>query len=470
MKPFGSIWYTRSQSIRSGRRYGRFQPVCVSAGALLLAAMVTAGESLSPLPDQPDMPSADPYSRLYEAPSEAGGPAILFGGGRGHPVVTAVVYEEPSPEKDRQTVIFSGYFEQSTEYSWYPDGTGPKWSGYERLRLKGDGEISGKARLKFQVEGRNLRGLEREPEFDPGVEPPGNITHFDDSTADVERMYVDVHQDNWAVAAGRQQIDWGQGWLFNPTNLFQNKDIYDADEEVEGSDGFRGKWALLGNSEVDVFLARDIGSKGGKGGIHYGAADYTGTKGFGLTAAYDDDRGLRIAGGDVVLKTAAGDFGFFVEGGAVSSRELPGPGIYPEIEAGVEVLLAGGWHVLVEYYHNGSGVEPGAYTGTMYYELTIGDRQSLGRDYAVSVIEKGGSGTFFFRLYTITNVADNGSLIVPEITYRPFPYSRYADISLKLGGTFVAGPPGSEYRPEYLRSSYSWFARNTVYVRFRAEF
>ncbi|MFO7524634.1 MAG: hypothetical protein R6W68_04210 [Ignavibacteriaceae bacterium] len=57
---------------------------------------------------------------------------------------------------------------------------------------------------------------------------------------EIDRLWLDYVKNNWQVTLGRQRIAWGTSWAWNPTDLFNPKDVLDFDyEELPGADAVR---------------------------------------------------------------------------------------------------------------------------------------------------------------------------------------------------------------------------------------
>lgn len=57
---------------------------------------------------------------------------------------------------------------------------------------------------------------------------------------EIDRLWLDYLKNNWQVTLGRQRIAWGTSWAWNPTDLFNPKDVLDFDyEELPGADAVR---------------------------------------------------------------------------------------------------------------------------------------------------------------------------------------------------------------------------------------
>jgi len=67
---------------------------------------------------------------------------------------------------------------------------------------------------------------------------------------------------------GRQQIGWGTGYAFNPTNVFQKKSILDPSYELDGVDALRAFLDITGPFNLDLLYipenSVDSSSYGGR--------------------------------------------------------------------------------------------------------------------------------------------------------------------------------------------------------------
>lgn len=58
--------------------------------------------------------------------------------------------------------------------------------------------------------------------------------------AEIDRLWLDYVRDDWQLTVGRQRIAWGTSWAWNPTDLFNPKEVLDFDyEEMPGADAIR---------------------------------------------------------------------------------------------------------------------------------------------------------------------------------------------------------------------------------------
>jgi len=72
----------------------------------------------------------------------------------------------------------------------------------------------------------------------------------------IDRAYVDWTQGNWQIRAGRQRINWGQSYVWNPNDLFNAYSFFDFDyEERPGADALLVRYYTGVLSSVEVAYA-----------------------------------------------------------------------------------------------------------------------------------------------------------------------------------------------------------------------
>ncbi|WP_020526956.1 hypothetical protein [Flexithrix dorotheae] len=72
----------------------------------------------------------------------------------------------------------------------------------------------------------------------------------------VDRVYLDWSQGNWQVRVGRQRINWGQTYVWNPNDVFNAYDFFDFDyEERPGSDAALIRYYTGATSSVEFAYA-----------------------------------------------------------------------------------------------------------------------------------------------------------------------------------------------------------------------
>jgi len=77
-----------------------------------------------------------------------------------------------------------------------------------------------------------------------------------------DRLFLDYNFKNWQITIGRQRINWGQTFVWNPNDLFNSYSFFDFDyEEKPGSDAVRVQFYPSYSSKLDVVVKLDHENK-----------------------------------------------------------------------------------------------------------------------------------------------------------------------------------------------------------------
>lgn len=67
-----------------------------------------------------------------------------------------------------------------------------------------------------------------------------------------DRLYLEYNAENWVITLGRQRINWGQSFAWNPNDIFNSYSFFDFDyEERPGSDALRVQYYLNYTSVIE---------------------------------------------------------------------------------------------------------------------------------------------------------------------------------------------------------------------------
>lgn len=74
----------------------------------------------------------------------------------------------------------------------------------------------------------------------------------------LDNAYLSWRGEHWRLRAGRQQLSWGPGYSYNPTDLFHRKDMLDPSYEKEGVLALRwDRWWGVGGQATLIFKPAD---------------------------------------------------------------------------------------------------------------------------------------------------------------------------------------------------------------------
>ncbi len=72
----------------------------------------------------------------------------------------------------------------------------------------------------------------------------------------IDRIWVDWYKDKWQIRLGRQRINWGKNWVWNPNDLFNVFSFLDFDyEERPGNDALRLQYYPSLSTEFDLIIS-----------------------------------------------------------------------------------------------------------------------------------------------------------------------------------------------------------------------
>lgn len=113
--------------------------------------------------------------------------------------------------------------------------------------------------------------------------------------AEIDRLWLDYVHNDWQFTVGRQRIAWGTSWAWNPTDLFNPKDVLDFDyEEMPGADAVRIQYYTGPVTKVELAVSPGKRKEDliAAGLISFNQWDYD----FNLIAGYKNERWI-VGGG-----------------------------------------------------------------------------------------------------------------------------------------------------------------------------
>ena len=256
-----------------------------------------------------------------------------------------------------------------------------------------------------------------------------------DDVLNVERLFVDAALGPINVTAGRQAVNWGNGIIFNPTDLFDDVFLRDVWAEPSGYDALKLTVPFGPTRELIALASTDEGTLDDtvtalRGRLTMGTTDLA------LVAARDPVRDQELFGADVKGEAVVG---MWLEAAWTQPRD--GSSFVRSV-AGVDYTFAlrDALYVALQYYRDGSGE-----TDQQRYDLGAllrGERSTLARNYATLTGRLFWSEDLALGTQTIANL-DDGSLVLTAFG----DYTRIPGLTLSVGGTWLAGQPGGEFNP-----------------------
>lgn len=254
----------------------------------------------------------------------------------------------------------------------------------------------------------------------------------------VDRLYVDVYTQHGDLRVGRQALNWGSGFVINPSDPFPEVLLTEPWRPRSGVNAAKAliPFGELNNVQLivatdDAFLHPRLAARATVNALE---TDWS------VVGAWREEADEAIAGLD--LKGTLG-VGWWVEG--VVHLPTDGDPLYEEFVVGLDYSLPVLEQLVVtaQYYRNGSGSDVSG-LGAL-----VEDRQPFapifsGRDYAMIAASVGVSRDVSGSALWLQNLSDGTAFVVPNVTLLPtgaLEVSLAAQLPLRVWGD------GGEFKP-----------------------
>jgi len=261
----------------------------------------------------------------------------------------------------------------------------------------------------------------------------------------MDRALIKLYFSSFDLIFGKQQIAWGTGYVFNPTDIWNIKDPTDPNGSKIGVLAANLDFFFGDNSSLNIITAPGSNFDHMKYGFRIkstaGRYEYS----FSAIRDNSDDAALlnipeRLQLGADFSGEVFNDVGFFGEA-AVSNPRYAGmemsetDSAYVQFCTGFDYTFKNGLYLLGEYYYNGSGEKDRSdYDLGAFTRLTGGVMSGLSRNYVSVVISYPLQDNYTLRLIGLLNADDISCAIVPELEY-----SFHQNISVRLNSNMYIG-------------------------------
>ena len=379
-------------------------------------------------------------------------------------------------------LTFSGYFENQL--------MGQEQRGdyflidYNKLRLDMDAEIDKSLSFSANVNFKTLHGkttlnlLDYLPEStvnnyysflttNTGMTPEQVRPQFEytlSSEIFLDNVYASYYSKYFNVRVGKQQIPWGTGYVWNPTNVFHNKNMLDPTYEQTGVNAikvevpFKGEGMLTGVVSVNDKFDNSIYALKAKKylvgfdvSLSYVFYEYSMTD-FYLFQEIKENR--QQIGGD--FSGSIGSIGIYGEAVYRMKTKENGSDNYVNCVIGLNYFFQNGLSLLGEYYYNEKGKSDYKDYDINSWMLYAGPyAENLGQHYiyAGSILPIG--NYFNFSTFVLYNISDKSGIFYPWLVYS------LGDNAELMGTVYI--PFGESENTEFAGYGIGGMARIRVY-------
>jgi len=373
-----------------------------------------------------------------------------------------------------QELEFSGYYENQLTVQELCEET--YLQDYNKLRLDLRAEISENVSFNGDYVYRTFHGETEFNAFD--FIPDGVIADYADEMgvpADslrpdfgfeyedenfLDNAYVTIYLQKATIRVGKQQLPWGSGYTWNPTDIFNEKNILDPTYEKPGVEAYK--------------LEIPFGDEGMLAGILSSGDDWEASTravkvkqhflGFDLSLSFVEKEEAeidyfsftesverrRLFGGDFSGEIL--ELGFWGEG---AYNQLEDSDDFGQYLVGLDYTFQSELYLMVEYYRNEHGdSDKDQYDINDWMRLLDADGENLARDYIFVGQRYPLTELLNWSNYALINVNDGSGIVYPW-----FDYSFNDNTELNLVGLI----PWGEKETEFGESGFGGFFRIKIY-------
>lgn len=369
---------------------------------------------------------------------------------------SAIADDAPDSEK---TIDFFGYYENQGYIRYNKNDDKLLLLDYNKLRLDLKAAISEKVTFNADIIFMTYHGstsidyLEYLPSTITGSIPPETAEMLKtelENTYFINDAYVTVYLEGFSVRIGKQQIPWGTGYTWNPTDTFNSKNQLDPTYENEGvnaitvdiswgADGsLTGIAATLAKTENPSFAAK---LKKNIAGFDLSVSyQYLSEINLNPETLSSVEQQRNIIGFDFTGEIFT--LGFWGEG----TINFPGNDSflkdnYAEFLLGMDYTFQNELYLMAEYLHRTQGAESSSeYNLADFMKVLYGETTNIGADYIACGISYPLTDYFKIQMYSIMNLNDESWILIPWLIW-----DAEENLELNFSLNLFFGKNGTEY-------------------------
>ena len=275
------------------------------------------------------------------------------------------------------------------------------------------------------------------------------------SRLDVDRAYLKLYFSKFDLTLGKQRIAWGNGLLWNPTDVYNEIDPFDPKGEREGVSALHAYIPLSNTASIATVLA--FGDTVDDARVSMKASAVP----FGIDCAVSvtkDATKQWIYGLDLKGELKVG---YWLEGAYFRATDDD----FYKVECGLDYTFGfgNGIYLALEFFHDSSGFEKldkGAFT-----KLLTRERENLSRNYLYMISQYQISDFASIRPAFILNADDRSFILLPT-----FSYLLFTDVEVIVGANIFGGKEGGEYNPNNKQDPKGIFGNSAFFVWLQMNF
>ncbi len=354
------------------------------------------------------------------------------------------------------SVDWFGYYEGEFDFGKLPGKS--MCFGYNKLRLDMDSSPSDNIRISADIIYKQFNGQTELNFMDfidqkywtviptqTGWDTLSYIPYELSDTLFIDNMFLEFHHKLFDLTLGKQQIAPGVGYAWNPTDIFNLKDIMDPTYENTGISAVKLSIPLGYRTTLSGILQPE---NSWDETVQY----YQLKTGFGhydLSVLYSRSqyRQSKLLWSSIQLRDL---YGFNLEGElfglgirsemAVHRLDYENDNLQYEYIVGADYTFANSLFIMAEYYHSDLGSPVNKTVFDDYLVYFAGEGKSLNQNYLFALAMYPLGDLLDVSIFGIANLDDKSAVVIPQLIYRI-----YQDVELTFMGSLFIGEDTDEF-------------------------
>lgn len=355
-------------------------------------------------------------------------------------------------------VDWFGYYEGEADFGKLSGKS--MYFGYNKLRLDMDTSPSDNIRISADIIYKQFNGQTElnfmdfinqkywpvfPTEDGMGLDTLSNMPYCFSDTLFIDNMFLEFHHKLFDITLGKQQISPGVGYAWNPTDIFNQKDIMDPTYEQTGISAVKLSIPLAGRITLSGILqpkqswdetVQYYQLKTGFGlydlSLLYSRSQYSQSGLFGTTIQSHDLYGFNLEGEL---------FGLGIRSEVAAHRlDYNSDDLQYEYIVGADYTFKNSLYFLTEFYHSDLGAKTDQTAFDDYLIYFAGERKSLNQNYLFALAMYPLGDLLDVSIFGIANLDDKSAVIAPQLIYRIFQ-----DVELSILGSWFVGDSTDEF-------------------------
>lgn len=248
----------------------------------------------------------------------------------------------------------------------------------------------------------------------------------------LDNAFIGIHLGRIDLAIGKQQLSFGSGYAWNPTDLFNTKDLFDPAYEQPGHNAIRLDWQIGNRTVITGLISPE--------NTWEESTELIQVK-FGLSRfdlSVMGARTLQIRSDytafDPLTFSVIENSNFRMVYGADLNGELLGIGIWTECAyhqmetwddyfewlAGMDFTFQSGTYCMAEFYINSEGrLNEADYTFNDWLRYLNAEQKALSRDQVYGLIQHPVTDLMNLGLSGIYSISDGSAALLPTLSWTP---------------------------------------------------